>query len=263
MITSATTIGQLLEEHPELVAFLASYHPHFEKLRFGLLRKVMAPRVTVEQAARMAGISPRELLGALRRAVGEPEPAEPEAVNPSGVDVPSARPAALAARRAVHLDVRDDIRRGGEPFARIMGAVKALGADEALALRTPFEPIPLYDVLRRRGLAHWAERHAPDDWSVWFYGEPQPSPESATAAPSGGAAGAILDVRGLEPPLPMVRVLERIDTLADDERLEVIHDRRPMFLYPQLEERGFAHETDEPEPGVVRIRISKRPRPPR
>jgi hypothetical protein len=28
--------------------FLASYHPHFAKLRFGPLRKVMAPRVTVE-----------------------------------------------------------------------------------------------------------------------------------------------------------------------------------------------------------------------
>ena len=48
MITTGTTIGQLLDEHPELVTFLASYHPHFEKLRFGLLRKVMALRVTVE-----------------------------------------------------------------------------------------------------------------------------------------------------------------------------------------------------------------------
>ena len=75
MITSGTTIGQLLDEHPELVTFLASYHPHFEKLRFGLLRKVMAPRVTIEQAAQMAGISAAELLAALRRAVGEPEPA--------------------------------------------------------------------------------------------------------------------------------------------------------------------------------------------
>ena len=58
----------------------------------------------------------------------------------------------------------------------------------------------------------------------------------------------------------MIRVLERLDTLAGDEQLEVIHDRRPMFLYPQLDERGFVHETDEPEPGVVRIRIRKRPR---
>jgi hypothetical protein len=28
-----------------------------------------------------------------------------------------------------------------------------------------------------------------------------------------------------------------------------------VFLYPQLDERGFLHETDEPAPGVVRIAI--------
>jgi uncharacterized protein (DUF2249 family) len=74
-------------------------------------------------------------------------------------------------------------------------------------------------------------------------------------------SGALrIDVRGLEPPQPLVRVLERLDTLGEAEQLEVIHDRRPVFLYPQLDERGFVHETDEPGPGVVRIRIRKRPR---
>lgn len=264
MITSTTTIGQLLDEHPELVDFLASYHPHFEKLRFGLLRKVMAPRVTVEQAAQMAGISAAELLGALRRAVREAEPTANPITVPSGTHAPSARPSALATQRPVHVDVRDDIRRGVEPFARIMAAVKALGAEEALVLRAPFEPIPLYDVLGRRGLAHWTERHAPDDWSVWFYREPRPAVAAATAPPSSTTRPLperlIIDVHGLEPPLPMMRVLEHLDTLAGDEQLEVIHDRRPMFLYPQLDERGFVHETDEPEPGVIRIRIRERPR---
>jgi uncharacterized protein (DUF2249 family) len=67
-----------------------------------------------------------------------------------------------------------------------------------------------------------------------------------------------LDVRGLEPPQPMVRVLEAAERLAPGTELEVRHDRRPTFLYPQLDERGFVHETDEPEPGLVRIRIRKR-----
>jgi len=40
----------------------------------------------------------------------------------------------------VHLDVREDIQRGQEPFARIMTAVKALASDQALVLRVPFEP---------------------------------------------------------------------------------------------------------------------------
>jgi uncharacterized protein (DUF2249 family) len=173
---------------------------------------------------------------------------------------PGGRPALLAACRPVHVDVRDDIRRGVEPFARIMAAVKGMGEGDALVLRAPFEPLPLYGVLARRGLAHWTERRADDDWSVWFYREPAADAGPATAGTAGERRGDVtLDVRGLPPPLPMVRVLEHLDELPAGARLEVIHDRRPMFLYPQLDERGCAHETDEPEPGVVRIRIAKRP----
>jgi uncharacterized protein (DUF2249 family) len=64
-----------------------------------------------------------------------------------------------------------------------------------------------------------------------------------------------LDVRGMEPPWPMVRALEALERLGAGERLEILHDRRPLFLYPQLDERGFRHATDELGPGLVRIAI--------
>jgi hypothetical protein len=80
-----------------------------------------------------------------------------------------ARPAMLDALRPAYVDARDDIRRGGEPFRRIMAAVIALGPAEALVVRAPFEPVPLYRVLSAQGLAHWTERHEADDWSAWFY----------------------------------------------------------------------------------------------
>lgn len=172
-------------------------------------------------------------------------------------------PRALAdvpATRRVHVDVRGDIGRGEEPFARIMATVKALAADQALVLRAPFEPIPLYDVLGRRGFAHWTERHAADDWSVSFYRTAGLSAEPTTPAAASPARGrTVLDVRGLEPPQPMLRVLQEVDRLGPGAELEVHHDRRPMFLYPQLDERGFTHETDEPEPGLVRILIRRGP----
>ena len=52
-----------------------------------------------------------------------------------------------------------------------MATVKALGPDQALVLRAPFEPVPLFAALGKRGFAHWAEQSAPDDWTVWFYRE--------------------------------------------------------------------------------------------
>jgi uncharacterized protein (DUF2249 family) len=184
------------------------------------------------------------------------------------------RPGELGRLRAVELDVRDDIRQGREPLARIMTAARALAAEEALVVRAPFEPRPLYAVLGRRGLTHWTECLAPDDWRVWFHRAAAPAAAAAgvsaatvTAAPAGPAAStavtadavATLDVRGLEPPLPMVRVLERLDTLAPGGSLTVLHERRPMFLYLQLDARGFHHETDEPAPGLVRIVIRREP----
>jgi len=261
MISADTTLLHLLDAHPELVEELARHHAHFAQLRDATTRRLVAPRVTVAQAAAMAGVPLDELLAALRRAAGEPAgtPGGDERGAPPPAREP--KPAALAARpdaALVHLDVREDVRRGAEPFARIMAAVKALGAEQALVLRAPFEPIPLYDVLGRQGLAHWTECRAPDDWSVWFYRAPAGAPRAAAAAPPAAPAPVVLDVRGLEPPQPMVRVLLELDRLVPGQRLEIVHDRRPTLLYPLLEERGFAHATDEPAPGVVRIRVERR-----
>jgi uncharacterized protein (DUF2249 family) len=162
-----------------------------------------------------------------------------------------------------HLDVREDIERGAEPFQRIVAAVGELGPDEALVLHVPFEPVPLYKVLGARGFAHRAERRAPGDWWVWFYrgasgpaSGPAATPATGNVPPAGaGTRVRRLDVRGVEPPWPMVRILEVLERLEPGERLEVLHDRRPLFLYPQLDDRGFRHATDELEPGLIRIAI--------
>ncbi|HZP36363.1 MAG TPA: DUF2249 domain-containing protein [Methylomirabilota bacterium] len=264
MISGDMTVARLLEEHPELVEVLAGYNAHFKQLRNRLLRRVMAPRVTVAQAAGMAGVPADELLGVLRRAVGEDAPPERTEAVPSPSQAEGqgegGRPPTLAAipeARRVHVDVRDDIRRGQEPFAKIMAAVKGLQPDRVLVLRAPFEPIPLYDVLGKRGFAHWTEQRGSDDWSVWFYRSAAPTPAAPREAPPAGGGRRVLDVRGLEPPQPMLRVLEEAERLAPGAELEVRHDRRPLFLYPQLEDRGFRHETDEPEPGLVRILIRR------
>src|SRR5262249_16652350 len=82
--------------------------------------------------------------------------------------------------------------------------------------------------------------------------------ERAGCASPTASGRIVLDVRGLEPPQPLVRVLEQLDRLGPAPELEVRHDRRPLLLYPQLDERGFAHETDQPQPGLVRILIRKR-----
>ncbi|ADI27736.1 DUF2249 domain-containing protein [Geobacillus sp. G4] len=67
----------------------------------------------------------------------------------------------------------------------------------------------------------------------------------------------ILDNRGLEPPQPMMRTLAALAKLNPGETLTIINDRRPMFLYEQLDELGYRHETVAREDGSFEIRITK------
>jgi tRNA 2-thiouridine synthesizing protein A len=67
----------------------------------------------------------------------------------------------------------------------------------------------------------------------------------------------ILDNRGLEPPQPMMRTLAALETLGDGKVLTIINDRRPMFLYEQLEELGYQQRTEPQDDGSFKIEIFK------
>lgn len=53
----------------------------------------------------------------------------------------------------------------------------------------------------------------------------------------------VLDVRGLEPPEPLERVLEALTGLEAGRRLRMLIDREPRPLYRILDGNGYAHET--------------------
>lgn len=52
------------------------------------------------------------------------------------------------------LDVRPTIAAGGEPFGEILAAADQVAEGGVLEVLAPFEPIPLYTALSRRGFAH-------------------------------------------------------------------------------------------------------------
>ena len=269
-ITADTRVSDLLDAHPEAVEALAELNPHFAKLRNRVLRKIMAPRVTVAQAARMAQVDLGTMLTVLARATGQPPPPASCGGGPSAPATPpaQARPPFLDqfhGDRLVTLDVCEDVRRGQEPFAKIMGAVKGLKPGQALLLRNVFEPVPLYQVLAKKGLDHWTACCGAEDWRVYFYpGPTQAAADISAATPGEGAlpeaapeapAEVLVDARGLEPPQPMQRILEALARLPQGAALRARTDRRPMLLYPKLEERGYRYETGEAEDDGYETRI--------
>lgn len=54
-----------------------------------------------------------------------------------------------------------------------------------------------------------------------------------------------LDVRGLEPPEPLERVLEALDHLPEADRLCMLIEREPRPLYRILENNGYRYKTTE------------------
>ena len=262
-------VSDVLARDEALVDVFVRHSSHFEKLRNRALRRVMAQLVTVEQAARVAGIGVEVLLRELNEAVHatSSSAAPPPGSSPSRDAAPSTVPAAArrpAGRPEVELDLRDDMRAGREPFSAIMAAVRALDDDQVLRLRTIFEPVPLFAVMAKRGFAYESRRHAADDWSVWFWrGASAPAADEAARAvasepdETSGDRAHWLDVRGLEPPQPMLRTLDALETLPDGHELVQVNVRVPQFLLPLLSERGYTFEVDESNSDRVLVRIRR------
>jgi uncharacterized protein (DUF2249 family) len=279
VITARDRIADVLARDEALVEVLIATSAHFARLRNRTLRRAMARLVTVEQAARIAGVDPDLLLGRLNAALGHPAatppgvppapgPARPEPGAPAVPAEEARMPGFLTeigAGRTVDLDVRDDLRAGREPFGRIMAGVRALPAGGVLRLRTTFEPVPLYQVLGQRGLGHWTERLAADDWRVWFFpagaasAEPAPGgdPRQRDGADATPTGVVVLDVRGLEPPEPMVRTLAALEALPPGGTLLQRNTREPRFLLPQLRQMGFTYEVRERGPEDVEVLIRR------
>ncbi|MGB3833050.1 MAG: DUF2249 domain-containing protein [Mesorhizobium sp.] len=163
------------------------------------------------------------------------------------------------------LDVRPILRDGGEPFGAIMQAVAALAPGQSLRLLATFKPIPLFQVLGQRGFEPSAREIGDGDWEVIFtpVGAP-PAPEPERAEPPAAAGDDAwpepvveLDNRELEPPEPLVRTLEGVETLEPGQTLAALLPREPVFLFEELETRGHQWRgAAEPE-GHYRVVIRR------
>lgn len=282
MILASWTLHEVLRRYPQLLEVLVGLSPTFSKLRHPVLRKVQTRLVTVAQAAQIAGLEATAVVRRLNAAAGQDTPPElitepPEllaAPEPAMVTAPSAL---FEAPVAVDLDVRPLLARGEEPFRAIMAAARDIPIGRILRLHVGFEPLPLYDLLAKRGFRHRAQQLGPEDWVITFLrlapggaagdagGAEHAAVSSAQTAPQAQrveAPDAIdetvqIDVSDLVPPEPMVRILEALAQLAPGQTLLVGHVRRPIYLYPQLDAQGYQHTTAELAPGRVQLRIHK------
>ncbi len=142
----------------------------------------------------------------------------------------------------IDVDVRPILRAGGEPFSAIMAALDRLGPAQGIRLYATFKPVPLFRVMADRGFAHSETALEDGEWEVLFTPALPKLADLPAAAPvfEGWPEPAVkLDNRDLDPPEPMVRILAAAEKLKPGDTLSALLRREPVFLFPQLEKRGF------------------------
>lgn len=140
------------------------------------------------------------------------------------------------------VDVRPILRAGGEPFSVIMAALERLEPGQGLRLFATFKPVPLFAVMANKGFAHSEQELDGGEWQVLFTPaemKPEPIAVAASSFDNWPEPAVKLDNRDLDPPEPMVRILAAADQLAPGATLSALLRREPVFLFPQLEKRGF------------------------
>ncbi|OKL42020.1 DUF2249 domain-containing protein [Pontibacter flavimaris] len=270
-IAANTKISALIKENPAAIEAIASINRHFEKLRNPLLRKVLASRVTIADAARIGGCDVERFYEKLRPLgfTVSDETTTKGMTQSQSIPATTGMPAFLVelpAERLLQLDVREDIATGSDPFLKIMDAVDGIDATNALLIINTFEPTPLIAILKKKGYGYFTDTKSPDLVYTYFWLEKAPEATAVESiAPAGNDfektlarfAGKVkrVDVRHLEMPQPMITILGELENLPTEEALYVVHKRVPQFLLPQLEERGFKVAINEVGPNEVYLLI--------
>lgn len=141
----------------------------------------------------------------------------------TGTGLPLVPPSPAKGAPVRLLDVRPILAGGTDPLGAILAAQDALPRGGVLALIAPFRPTPLLLVLHRRGCVVTDE--ALGDGQV------------LVIAVAGGPA--ITDLRDLEPPEPLERVLSA--RVGPGEVWIARLPRFPALLVPRLEARGLTY----------------------
>jgi hypothetical protein len=260
--TAETVVADAIKADPAVIERLARLHPAFEKLRNPLLRKVMARLVTFGEAAKLAGVGVEVMLAAANGTATEASPATATGVTEEEKAPLWVEHADL--RERVALDVRPILAEGGEPLGPIMRVAATVPPEGLLILDAPFDPVPLRRVLANKGFESYRRALAPEHWRVWFRRRREEGSAPVPEEPAHRGSrqwrdddGLHVDVRGLDPPQPMLEILKLLESGAANAGLVVHHEREPVFLYPELADRGWQHERLAADEGEVRLRITR------
>lgn len=272
LINDQTKIAALLKFHPDALEAIVPLSSDFKKLRNPILRKLMAGRTSIAEASRIGKCTPADFFRVLKPLGFEIEEkttilnSEQKEENIKS-EVPKFLKEANP-EKIIDFDVRAMLAEGNDPLKQIQQKVKTLKAGEILKIINTFEPVPLIKLLGNQGFDSYVNTINSDHIETFFYKrdsshetkleEALPNSEDWDQKYAQFEGKFIeVDVRHLEMPMPMMTILESLETLPPNHALYVHHKRIPVFLLTELRERNFDFRIKEIQEGEVYLLIFK------
>lgn len=251
-INRNTRITALLAVNQEaVIEALAKLNRNFSKLRNPILRNLFARRISIEDACRIAHceidafLSSMEQIGfCIDEKLEEGMLSAPETIDFS------------RHKNIRELDVRPYLDQDIDPLKEILKLAGSVKKGECIKIINSFEPVPLINLLHDQGFLHQVEVVEENLVITWF--EKREEAGLISKASSEGNLVSVdkkmfdsvrhqfspekircIDVRQLEMPQPMLRIIANLEELATDELLYVQHKKLPVFLIPELTKRGL------------------------
>ena len=162
-----------------------------------------------------------------------------------------------------HFDVREIPCR--VKHAQILQRWLELPVGKHFVLINDHDPIPLrfqFDALFPQAFDWEYLECGPEEFRVRITKRAAVTMPTGAAVPRGcgepakpvGSDAHEVDARGLEPPEPLMRILNALESLPHGSRLRAITDRQPCHLFGEAEQRGFHHEcTEQPNGSWITI----------
>jgi len=270
-IDETTKISDIINANEKAIDVIASVNKNFKKLKNPFLRKMLATRVNIKDAAKIGGVSPDVLLRRLKTIGFMINFEEMQSYEKSEIHNKTNILKAMRKNKIVILDVRPILDGGVDPFNAIMDELKKIDeANETLQIINTFEPIPLLNILKKKGYEYETER--PEDGIVHTFltkvgegiienkGEEGAKEEDTFESIEKKYSGKLIeiDVRDLEMPMPMVTILENIEQLESDQALYVNHKKLPQYLLPELKDRDYVFVSQPIDDDNIKLIIYKK-----
>lgn len=205
------------------------------------------------EAAKIGKCDVQEMLNALTSIGFELDNDEVSVKVTTSVEEDNSKKNFLKGQEITSLDVRPLLAKGEDPFTILQKALKKLEANEALEVLIDFEPIPLIRIQEKKGFLSIT---AVEDgvYHTYFKAGGVQKEESKSSGESTKTISELeydklintysgelitIDVRNLEMPEPLVRILEAIENLDENTGLKIFHKKIPQHLLPELEAKNL------------------------